>query len=204
VTLALTGDTEADKLLSSNPFALLVGMTLDQQVPFERAFSAPKELRDRLGGSLDAKTVASLPPDRLAAVFAEKPALHRFPSTMAGRVHELARVVVEDFGGDASAVWKSAQTGEDLVSSLTRLPGFGKYKAKVFTALLGKRFDVRPPGWIEASAPYGEPGITMSVADIDSPEAHDAVRDHKRQMKAAAKSLAALSGRPKAGRSKKR
>lgn len=204
MTLAFTGDAKADELLASNPFALLVGMVLDQQVPFERAFSAPKALRDRLGGQLEAKTVAAMSPDKLAELFSEKPALHRFPSTMAVRVHDLARVVVDRFGGDATGVWKSASSGDELVETLSSLPGFGKYKAKIFTALLAKRFDVRPPGWKEASDPFGEAGTTMSIADIDSPEALAMVRDHKRQMKAAAKSLADLKDRPKAGRSTKR
>ncbi len=133
-------------------------------------------------------------PDRLAKLFAEKPALHRFPSSMATRVHALAQTIVDDYGGDTASIWKKAPSGDDLVKNLTALPGFGKQKAKIFAALLAKRFDVRPEGWREASAPYGADDALLSVADIDSPESLAAVRSHKRQMKAAAKSLARANG----------
>lgn len=199
MNLAITGDRDADTLLSSNPFALIVGMLLDQQVRIEFAFAAPKMLADRLGGTLDPKTVAALKPDEIVAVFATKPALHRFPSSMAGRVHGLAQVIVSDFGGDTEAIWRSAASGDELVDTLASLPGFGKQKAKIFAALLGKQFGVRPAGWQQATAPYGAEGALLSVADIDSPESLHAVRDHKRQMKAAAKSVspAGLSARSK-------
>jgi uncharacterized HhH-GPD family protein len=189
VALSITGDAEADTLLSTNRFALIVGMLLDQQVPLERAFAAPKALAERLGGRLEPETVAATDPDRLVALFSEKPALHRFPSSMATRTQALARVIVDQYGGDTEAIWTSAASGEDLVKTLAELPGFGKQKAKIFAALLAKRLGVRPVGWEVATAPYGELGALRSVADIDSPESLVAVRDHKRQMKAAAKSL---------------
>ncbi|MGA8297124.1 MAG: HhH-GPD-type base excision DNA repair protein [Acidimicrobiales bacterium] len=192
--LAITGDREADALLSSNAFALIVGMLLDQQITIEKAFTSPKDLATRLGGHLDPQTVADMEPDRLAKLFAEKPALHRFPSSMATRVHALAQTIVDDYGGDTASIWKKAPSGDDLVKNLTALPGFGKQKAKIFAALLAKRFDVRPEGWREASAPYGADDALLSVADIDSPESLAAVRSHKRQMKAAAKSLARANG----------
>jgi uncharacterized HhH-GPD family protein len=190
VSLAITGDRDADALLSSNPFALIVGMLLDQQVRIEFAFAAPKVLAERLGGKLDPETVAALDPDRIVALFTQKPALHRFPAAMAGRVRALAQVIVKDFGGDTESIWRSAASGDELVERLAGLPGFGKQKAKIFAALLAKQFGVRPPGWQQATSPYGAEGSLLSVADIDSPESLLAVRDRKRQIKAAAKSVA--------------
>lgn len=194
MALSITGDADADALLSKNPFALIVGMLLDQQVPIERAFAAPKALADRLGGRLDPATVAATKPEQLAKLFAQKPALHRFPSSMAARVQALAHVIVDEYGGDTTSIWKSASSGEELVENLSALPGFGKQKAKIFAALLGKQLAVEPKGWKEATSPYGEEGALRSVADIDSPAALVAVREHKRQMKAAAKSLSRARG----------
>jgi uncharacterized HhH-GPD family protein len=196
MTLYLTGDPAADRLLEDDPFALLVGMVLDQQVPMERAFSAPKELRERLGGRLDAGQVAAMAPDDLAAAFSAKPALHRFPAAMAERVQAVAKLLVERYGGDAAAVWTTAADGAELLANLRSLPGFGEQKAKIFLALLGKRLGVRPPGWERAAGPYGEKGSFVSVADIDGVEALNRVREHKRQMKAAAKSVAGAADAP--------
>ncbi|HUZ20934.1 MAG TPA: HhH-GPD-type base excision DNA repair protein [Acidimicrobiales bacterium] len=214
MTLYLTGDADADRLLEDDPFALLVGMVLDQQVPMERAFSAPKELRDRLGGKLDVGQIAAMAPDELAAAFSAKPALHRFPAAMAERVQAVARILVERYGGDAAAVWASAADGAELLANLRSLPGFGEQKAKIFLALLAKRLGVRPRGWQRAAGPYGEKGSFVSVADIDSVEALNRVREHKRQMKAAAKAAAGVdappperragAAAPAAGRSKRR
>ncbi len=114
-SLHLSGDADADRLLSEDPLALLVGMVLDQQIPLEKAFSSPRDLRDRLGGKLDAATVADMAPDKLVAVFSERPALHRFPASNAERVQQLCRIVVQDYGGDASRVWEGAGTGEELL-----------------------------------------------------------------------------------------
>jgi uncharacterized HhH-GPD family protein len=186
VTLALSGDAAADKLLSKAPLALLVGMVLDQQVPLEWAFAAPLRLKERLGGRLDAAGIAAMDPDDLARVFAERPALHRFPAANAKRVQELCRILVEEYGGKADRVWKSAQTGEALFANVKALPGFGEQKARIFVALLGKQLGVQPPGWERAAGPYGEPGTHRSVADITGPESLARVRAYKQAMKAAA------------------
>jgi uncharacterized HhH-GPD family protein len=190
-SLHLSGDADADQLLSEDPLALLIGMVLDQQIPLERAFSSPRDLRDRLGGKLDAATVADMAPDELVAVFSERPALHRFPASNAERVQQLCRIVVQDYGGDASRVWEGAATGAELLKRVRALPGFGEQKAKIFVALLGKQLGVRPPGWQEVSQPFGDPGTNYSVADITSNESLARVRAHKAQVKAAAKAKTA-------------
>jgi uncharacterized HhH-GPD family protein len=183
--LRLAQDPEADRLLSENPFALLVGMVLDQQIPLERAFRAPLELAQRLGGTLDAATVAATDPDRLAALFAKPPALHRFPSAMAERVRALASAVEQEYGGEPTRIWQGATSGEELLDRVRRLPGFGEQKARIFVALLGKQLGVRPPGWEQACAPYSARGSFLSVADIDGPESLAKVRDAKRALKQA-------------------
>ena len=185
--LWLTGDTDADALLSSEPLALLIGMVLDQQIPMERAFKAPFDLKQRLGGTLAAAAIASMPPDDLAAVFAEKPALHRFPRSMAGRVQDVCAAVVETYGGEADAIWTTAADGKELLAHVKALPGFGDQKSRIFVALLGKQVGVRPPGWDKAAGAYGEAGSYRSVADIDSPETLAKVRQFKQQMKAEAR-----------------
>jgi len=194
--LHLSGDTEADRLLSEDPFALLIGMVLDQQIPLERAFSSPRDLRQRLGGKLDPATIATMGPEKLAAIFAERPALHRFPASNAERVQQLARIVADEYGGDATRIWKGAKTGADLFKRVRALPGFGDQKAKIFVALLGKQLGVKPAGWQEASEPFGGSGTHYSVADITGPESLARVRAHKAQMKAAAKATAKATGAP--------
>ncbi len=194
MSLYLSGDEAADELLSSDPLALLVGMVLDQQVPLERAFRSPYDLRARLGGQLDAAALASMDPEALAAVFSEKPALHRFPKSMAGRVQEVCAVIVDSYGGDAAAIWTSAADGKELLANVKALPGFGEQKARIFIGLLGKQLGVRPPGWEKAASPFGDMGTFRSVADIDSPEALAKVRQYKQKMKAKAKAQAAKSG----------
>lgn len=189
-SLHLSGVKEADALISADPFALLVGMVLDQQIPLERAFSAPFDLKERLGGRLEATEIAAMDEEELAGLFRRQPALHRFPGSMAGRVRQLARIVVEEYGGDAARIWKTAASGPALLGRLTELPGFGAQKAKIFLALLAKQLGVRPPGWEEASAPFGAAGSLLSVADIDSPESLALVRQHKKETKAAAKKAA--------------
>jgi uncharacterized HhH-GPD family protein len=179
----LTGDEEADRLLADSPLALLIGMLLDQQVPMEWAFASPNRLRERLGGAFDATTIAQMDSDELEAIFREKPALHRFPGSMAGRTQELCRHLVEHHGGDAEAVWRDVDDSAELRKRLKALPGFGEQKSKIFIALLGKRFGVTPDGWEKVAAPYGD-DEPRSVADIDSPEALDAVREWKRAKKA--------------------
>ncbi len=187
LTLALSGDPAADKLLSKDPLALLIGMVLDQQIPLERAFSAPLELQRRLGGRLDAAEIAEMDPDRLVEVFSQTPALHRFPGANAKRVQELCRIVVEQYGGKAARVWKAAKSGDELYRRIKALPGFGEQKARIFVALLAKQLAVQPDGWREAAGEFGEPGTYMSVADITGPEALAKVREYKQAKKAAAK-----------------
>jgi uncharacterized HhH-GPD family protein len=198
MTLHLTGDPEADKLHAEDPFALLIGMVLDQQVPLERAFAAPALLKARLGGDLSPATVAGMEPAAFAALFSAKPALHRFPASMAERVQLLATRILESYGGDASRVWSDAPDGSALLRNVRGLPGFGEQKARIFVGLLGKQLGVRPTGWERAAGSFGTPGTFASIADIDSPEALRLVREHKAQMKAAHKSIEQLgtSGRP--------
>jgi len=185
--LHLSGDADADRLLSEDPLALLIGMVLDQQVPLERAFSSPRELRDRLGGHLDAGEIAAMDPGELSAVFSQRPALHRFPASNAGRVQQLCQIIVRDYGGEGAHVWEGASSGTELLRRVRALPGFGEQKAKIFVALLGKQLGERPPGWQEVSQPFGDKGTHYSVADITGTESLARVRAHKAQMKAAAK-----------------
>jgi uncharacterized HhH-GPD family protein len=190
VTLSLPIAPEANALLSRDPLALLMGMLLDQQVPLERAFSAPQELAERLGHTPEVEELAGYDPDALVAVFSERPALHRYPKAMAGRVQALCRVLIERYDGDPESVWSAAKTGPELLKRVGSLPGFGEQKAKIFVALLGKRFGVTPEGWREAAGSYGEEGSHRSVADIVDEESLGRVRSFKQQMKAAAKSKA--------------
>jgi len=184
-TIPVTGDPAADELLVASPLALLIGMLLDQQVPMEWAFKGPHTLQERLG-RLDCATIAAMPPDELKGVFTAKPALHRFPGSMAGRTHALCQALVDDYGGDAQRVWKDAESGDELLARLRALPGFGEEKSKIFLALLGKRLGVAPPGWEQAAKPYSD-ATKRSVADIDSPEALAEVRAFKKAQKAKGK-----------------
>ncbi len=202
MTLYVTGDEKTDGLVNQDPFALLIAMVLDQQVPMERAFSAPADLADRLGG-LDAAEVAGMDRNSLVAAFSERPALHRFPASMADRVQAVAGIVVAEYGGDAGAIWNTAASGKELLKRLRSLPGFGEQKARIFIALLAKRIGVRPEGWEEVAGPFGKPGSFVSVADIDSADALQRVREHKRETKAAAKSVAAISGKAGAAPAKR-
>jgi uncharacterized HhH-GPD family protein len=187
MTLHLTGDAAADTLLSEDPFALLLGMLLDQQIAMEAAFAGPAKIRDRIG-NLDPKTLAEYEPDAFIEVFKQTPAVHRFPGSMAGRVQTLAAVVVDDWQGEAARIWTADEPdGAEVFRRLKALPGFGEQKAKIFLALLGKRLDLTAAGWREASAPYGEEGSLKSVADIVDPESLARVRESKRAAKAAAK-----------------
>jgi uncharacterized HhH-GPD family protein len=188
--LHLSGDPDADHLLSSDPLALLIGMVLDQQIPLERAFSSPRDLKTRLGGRLDPAAIAAMDPDELAARFAERPALHRFPAANAKRVQELCRIVVDDYDGEADRVWTGAVDGADLFKRVKALPGFGEQKARIFIGLLGKQLGITTPGWEEAAGRFGQAGTYMSVADIVDGESLGRVRAYKQQMKAAAKKAA--------------
>ena len=187
--LPLTGDAAADQLLEDDPLALLVGMLLDQQVTMEKAFHSPYELKERLGGRLDAAEIAAMDPDKLRAVFAERPALHRFPASMADRTLDLSKALVEQYDGRAEPVWKTAQDGGQLFANLKALPGFGDQKAKIFIALLAKRMGVQPPGWEKAAGFYAQHGC-YSVADVDGPDSLAKVREYKRAAKAEAKAKA--------------
>ncbi|MEU1123334.1 HhH-GPD-type base excision DNA repair protein [Streptomyces sp. NPDC005899] len=179
---------EADELLGRSPLAALVGMLLDQQVPMEWAFTGPFTLARRMGSDdLDAQEIAAYDPDAFTELFTTKPALHRYPGSMAKRVQQLCRFLVAEYGGEASAVWEDAGTGAELLERLGALPGFGTQKAQIFLALLGKQFQVRPTGWREAAGPYGEAGSHRSVADITGPESLAEVRAYKQRAKAAAK-----------------
>jgi uncharacterized HhH-GPD family protein len=187
MALSLPIDAAANELLQRDPLALLIGMVLDQQVTMEKAFSSPYELAQRLGRPLDAHELASYYPDDLAEIFSQRPALHRFPKANAKRVQEVCQVLVEQYGGDAARLWTEAKTGKELFTRLCALSGFGKQKAQIFMALLGKQFGVRPKGWREAAGPFGEAGVHYSVADITDEATLLKVRAHKQEMKAAAK-----------------
>lgn len=180
--LNLTGDREADALLSDNPFALLVGMLLDQQVPMEVAFTGPLRVSERIDGDLDPATIAAMEPDDLEAIFRDKPAIHRYPGSMAKRVHALATSIVEEYDGDAAAIWRDAGSGAQLKRRLTALPGFGDQKSRIFVALLGKQYGVTPEGWRDAAGEYGEPGY-RSIADVVDEDALLRVREFKRARK---------------------
>jgi uncharacterized HhH-GPD family protein len=180
--IPVTGDPVADRFLVESPLALLLGMLLDQQVPLEWAFKGPHTLSERLGG-LDAAAIAAMDPEELEAVFRAKPALHRYPASMAKRTHALCQVLVDEYGGDAANVWKGTAAGEELLARLRALPGFGEEKSKIFLALLAKRFGVTPPGWEAAATPFSD-ATKRSVADIDSPEALAEVRTWKKAQKA--------------------
>ncbi|HEY8526756.1 MAG TPA: HhH-GPD-type base excision DNA repair protein [Acidimicrobiales bacterium] len=186
-SLPVTGDPEADQLLVDDPLALLIGMLLDQQVPMEWAFRAPLTLRERLGGTLDAATIAATDPGKLEEIFKGPPALHRFPGSMAKRVQALCQTLVDEYGGSAEAVWAGVDSGKELLARVKALPGFGVEKSKIFTALLAKRFGIRPAGWEEATHPFSD-DQPRSVADISSREAFDQVRAWKKMMKSQGKS----------------
>jgi uncharacterized HhH-GPD family protein len=184
-TLQLVQDPEADALLESNPFALLVGMLLDQQIPLEVAFAGPKKIADRMGG-VDAREIADYDPDKFAALCAERPAVHRFPGSMAKRIQALAQIVVDRYGGEATGVWSAGDPdGAEVLQRLKELPGFGDQKARIFLALLGKQYGVTPKGWREAAGDYGKAGSHLSVADIVDAGSLEKVRSYKKKMKAA-------------------
>jgi uncharacterized HhH-GPD family protein len=188
MTLCIAQDPAADALLDRDPFALLVGMLLDQQYPMEHAFRGPQKLVERLGlERLDPSVVAGYDPEAFADLAATPPAIHRYGRSMAGRVQQLAQAVLDDYEGDASRIWTTAKTGHELHGRLRALPGWGEMKASIFTALLGKQLGVQPKGWREAAGSYAEKGSTRSVADVTGPGSLAAVRAFKKEAKAAAK-----------------
>jgi len=187
-SLRLAQDDRADALLSRDPFALVVGMLLDQQIPMEWAFTGPSTIAQRLGtSSLDPTVVAGHDPDAFVSVMSGPPAVHRYPVSMGARVQKLAAFVVERYDGDVSRLWADAGSGAELKRRLAQLPGFGDQKSRIFVALLGKQLGVQPEGWREAAGTYGEEGSRRSVADVVDGESLAEVRAYKKQMKAAAK-----------------
>jgi len=183
--LQIAQDPAADELLSTDPFALLTGMLLDQQFPMERAFAGPAKIRDRFG-SLDPVAIADAEPDAFADLCATPPAIHRYGRSMAAREQALARVIVDEYDGDTAQLWTTATTGKELFDRIRALPGFGDQKAKIFTALLAKQLDVTPKGWTSVVGDYGKKGF-RSVADVTDPDSLQKVRDFKKAAKAAAK-----------------
>ena len=188
--LRLTGDSEADQLLTDDDNALLIGMVLDQQVPMEKAFSGPLVIAQRMGGHLDVVKIAAMSEEEFVALCSERPAIHRFPAAMAKRIRQICQVLVEDFDGQASNIWKDARSGDEVKANLARLPGFGLDKAAIFTAVLGKQRGITPDGWRTAAGSYGEPGTFRSVADIVDDDSLQKVRETKRSVKAAKKAAA--------------
>jgi len=182
VTFPITGDPASDQLLIDDPLALLIGMLLDQQVPMSWAFRGPATLATRLNG-LDAARIAAMSEDEVVAAFSDKPALHRYPGAMAKRTHALCGVIVDEYDGDAAAIWLGTDDPKELLARLKALPGFGEEKAKIFLALLGKRFDRAPTGWEKVAKPFSDTK-PRSVADVDSPESLDRVRRWKKAQKA--------------------
>jgi uncharacterized HhH-GPD family protein len=193
VTIWMPVEPEANELLSRSPLALLTAMMLDQQVTLEKAFSGPLELTRRLGHEPTTAELAEFDPDALAAIFSERPALHRYPRAMAARLQDLARLLMETYDGDAERLWTTAPSGGELLKRVAALPGFGAQKAQIFVALLGKQLGVQPPGWREAAGRFGEAGTYFSVADITDEETLGQVRSYKQSLKAAAKAKAAGS-----------
>ncbi len=185
MTIHITGDAHADQVLTDSPFALLVGMMLDQQYPMEHAFRGPAKVLDRFG-SIEPADVAAADPEQFAELSSTPPAIHRFPGSMAARLQELARIVVDQYGGDASRIWSEATDGPDLLKRVQALPGFGQQKSQIFVALLAKQLGVRPDGWERVVGAYAEDGY-RSVADVVDPASLQRVRDHKKQLKAAAR-----------------
>jgi uncharacterized HhH-GPD family protein len=189
--LPWTGDDEADRLLETDPLALLIGFVLDQQVTLQKAFSGPLELKRRIA-TLDAAAIAAMDTAELENVFARRPALHRFPGNMARRTQALCEAIVRDYGGDASRVWREGKDGRDLERRLLALPGIGEMKAKTILAVLGKRFGVRPPGWEDVAPRH------PSLGDVDSPETLASYQAGKRAHKAELRAKAAAPDGPAA------
>lgn len=186
MTLHIAQDEHADQVLTDDPFALLSGMLLDQQFPMERAFAGPAKILDRFG-TLDPAEIAAADPERFAALCSEPPAIHRFPGSMAARVQALAAHVVAEYDGRTDRLWQEAGSGKELMRRLLALPGFGKQKAQIFVALLGKQLGVQPEGWQEVAGNYSEPGSFRSVADVVDGDSLERVRAFKKEQKAAAR-----------------
>lgn len=176
-SLPYTDNEEANRLLAEDPFALLVGLVLYQQIPIEKAFEGPQVLKERLGGTLDAKTVAATDPEELEELFKERPAIHRFPANMAKRVQAVAGSIDAECGGDPTLLWEGVADAEELSKRIQALPGFGEYKARVYMAVLARNFDVTPDGW-EALLPDWP-----NVSEIESPEDREELKLRKKEWK---------------------
>jgi uncharacterized HhH-GPD family protein len=185
--IPITGDPEANALLEDDPLALVVGMLLDQQVSMETAFIGPFKLKTRMGDRFDTATIAAMDSEDFIEICRERPAIHRFPKSMGARIHDLCRVVVDEYEGDPSRIWTDVPTGEELAARVGALPGFGAEKTKIFIALLAKRLAIAPKGWEEVAAPFSD-DIPRSIADVGSPDTLTQVREWKRAQKAAGKS----------------
>ena len=184
--IRIAQDPHADEVLSGSPFALLVGMLLDQQYPMEHAFRGPAKILDRFG-SIEPAAIAAADPEEFAALCATPPAIHRYPGSMAARVQALAQHIVDEYDAHAERLWEEAGSGEELMRRLQALPGYGKQKAQIFTALVGKQLGVRPEGWEQAAGDYAETGSFRSVADVVDADSLERVRAFKKEKKAAAK-----------------
>jgi len=187
VTIWMPVEPEANELLSRSPLALVTALLLDQQVTLEKAFAGPLDLVRRLGHEPTAAELAEFDPDRLAAIFSERPAVHRYPKAMAARLQDLARLIVDQYDGDVARLWETAGSGAELLKRVAALPGFGAQKAQIFVALLGKQLHVRPPGWQQAAAVYAEDGSYRSVADVRDATSLEKVRTFKKEQKALAR-----------------
>ncbi|HEY1323189.1 MAG TPA: HhH-GPD-type base excision DNA repair protein [Streptosporangiaceae bacterium] len=189
--LSLPIDADANELLGRSPLALIIGMLLDQQVTIEKAFTSPRDLVRRLGHEPTAAELADFDPEALSAIFSERPALHRYPRAMAGRVQALCRMIVDRYDGDVASIWAGVNSGAKLLARVSELPGFGPDKARIFVALLGKQYGVQPRGWRQAAGRFGAKNSRCSVADIVDGTSLAAVRAYKQQLKAAAREPAA-------------
>ncbi|MEO5709416.1 MAG: HhH-GPD-type base excision DNA repair protein [Nocardioidaceae bacterium] len=185
MALQIAQDPQADQVLTDDPFALLMGMLLDQQFPMERAFAGPAKVLERFG-TLDPTAIAAADPEEFAAMCAVPPAVHRFPGSMAARIQTLATIVADEYDGHADRLWTEADSGREVLRRLQALPGFGQQKAQIFTALLAKQLGVRPAGWEAAAGDYAEAGSHRSVADVVDQASLDKVRAFKKEKKKAA------------------
>ncbi|SFC01877.1 uncharacterized HhH-GPD family protein [Nocardioides terrae] len=188
MAIQIAQEPAADQVLTEDPFALLVGMMLDQQFPMERAFAGPAKVLERFG-TLDPAAIAAADPEAFSELCRRPPAIHRYGGSMATRLQELAGIVATTYGGDVTRLWTEASSGADLLKRVMALPGFGKQKAQIFVALLAKQLGVRPEGWEQAAGSYSEPGY-RSVADVVDEVSLQKVRAYKQEKKAAAKAAA--------------
>ncbi len=187
-TIRIAQDEHADQVLSTDDFGLLVGMLLDQQFPMERAFAGPAKILERFG-TLDPAAIATADPEAFADLCATPPAIHRYGRSMAGRIQQVAQVVVSDYDGRTASLWESADSTKELLARLKKLPGFGDQKARIFAALLGKQLGVQHDGWRAVIGPYADADATRSVADVVDPASLEAVRNFKKAAKAQARGV---------------